>query len=425
MTLMERAGREITPEIRHVAQEEGADAEKLRRLVAKGRVVIPKNKKRDTKPTGIGEGLRVKVNANLGSSQDHLDVKEEIEKVRIAEKYGAHTVMDLSTGGDIDSIREQILAFTKIPVGTVPIYQAGIRAAREDAIVNMSSDDIFNGIRKHAEDGVDFMTVHCGVTEEVVKLLKKVGRVTNIVSRGGAFLAAWILHNGEENPLYSEYDYLLEMAREYDFTISLGDGLRPGSIPDATDAPQIAELVKLGELVKRSRDAKVQTMVEGPGHVPLHEVRANVQLQKAVCDGAPFYVLGPLVTDIAPGYDHITGAIGGAAAAMAGADFLCYVTPAEHLSLPTLDDVKEGVIASRIAAHAGDLTKGIDEDLDLEMSKARRDLSWEKMFDLSIDSEKCRRYRKRRSPNVEDACSMCGDVCAIRLVKEYFSNDDA
>ncbi|MFW6375712.1 MAG: phosphomethylpyrimidine synthase ThiC, partial [Thermoplasmatota archaeon] len=353
------------------------------------------------------------------TSKDKSNIDEELEKLKVAEKYGADAVMDLSTGGDIDKIRERIIEITDLPVGTVPIYQCGLTKARKSAVVDMSSDDIFNSIRKHAEDGVDFVTVHCGVTKKVVDSLAESGRLTNVVSRGGSFLTAWILHNEEENPLYSEFDYLLEIAEEHNLTLSLGDGFRPGSIADATDRPQIQELITLGELVKKSREAGVQAMVEGPGHVPLDQVETNVKIEKELCNGAPFYVLGPLVTDFAPGYDHIAGAIGGALAASNGADFLCYVTPAEHLGLPDVEDVKEGVIASKIAAHAADIARGIDEDVDESISKSRHELNWENMFDEVVDPEKAERYRKKKNPSEEDACSMCGDVCAIKMVNKY------
>ena len=419
MPLMADARKRPTPTLRRAAEKEGVDAAKLRRAVAAGRVVIPYNPIHDPDPVAIGEGLRVKVNVNLGTSKDHINVKEELEKARIAMRYGADAVMDLSTGGDIDAIRRRILKAVSLPVGTVPIYQTGLRMARKSAVVDMDEDDIFDGIEKHAKDGVDFMTVHCGITRESCATLRASDRITDVVSRGGAFLVAWILHNELENPLYERFDYLLEMARKYDFALSLGDGLRPGCVHDATDAAQLHELIILGKLVRRARKAGVQAMVEGPGHVPLDQVAANVRIEKSVCDGAPFYVLGPLVTDIAPGYDHITAAIGGAVAAMNGADFLCYVTPAEHLCLPTPDDVREGVIASRIAAHAADIARGRGRERDDEMAKARKDLNWERMFELALDSEKARVYRLRGHNEDTEGCAMCGDVCAIKIVKDY------
>ena len=423
MSLMAEARKGLTPEIEAVAAMEGVEAERLRRSVAGGRVVIPRNPLHSPKECGIGEGLRVKVNVNIGTSRDHVNVEEELQKARIAMRYGADALMDLSTGGDIDDIRHRILREVNVPVGTVPIYQTGLRMARQSAVVDMDEDDIFNGIERHAKDGVDFMTVHCGITKETVSWLKRSSRITDVVSRGGAFLVAWILHNEKENPLYEQFDYLLELAAKYEFTLSLGDGLRPGCIHDATDAPQLQELFTLGSLVKRAREKDVQSMVEGPGHVPMDQIEANVRVEKSVCDGAPFYVLGPLVTDIAPGYDHITAAIGGAIAAYHGADFLCYVTPSEHLSLPTPEDVKEGLIASKIAAHAADLSRGRGRERDDAMALARKNLNWEGMFAQAIDEEKARRYRGRGHDQDTEGCSMCGDVCAIKIVKEHLKKD--
>jgi phosphomethylpyrimidine synthase len=405
--------------IREIARKEGVDEDVLTRRFREGRVVIPYNPVHNPQACGIGEGLSVKVNVNLGTSRDRVEVEEEMEKLRISIEYGADAVMDLSTGGDIDAIRQRIVASSPLPVGTVPIYQTGLRMARKGALVDMDEDDIFNGIVQHAKDGVDFMTVHCGITKEAVERLKRSPRVTDVVSRGGSFLVAWILHNGKENPLYENFDYLLELAREHEFVLSLGDGFRPGCVHDATDGPQVQELLNLGELVRRSREGGVQAMVEGPGHVPLDQVEANIRLQKSVCDGAPFYVLGPLVTDIAPGYDHITAAIGGALAAYHGADFLCYVTPAEHLSLPTPQDVKDGLIASKIAAHAADIARGRGKDRDLRMSQARKALDWDTMYREAIDEKKAREYRARGVTEGSEGCSMCGDVCAIKIVKEY------
>lgn len=419
MSIMDEARGGITDEIKAVAEREGIDPEKVRRGVSEGRIVIPCNPIHSPTPTGIGEGLAVKVNVNIGTSRDMADPDVELEKARIALKYGTDAIMDLSTGGDIDAIRRRIIKEVNVPVGTVPIYQTGLAAARKSAVVDMDEDDIFRGIEIHARDGVDFMTVHCGITKESVERLKGSNRLTDVVSRGGAFLTAWIIHNGEENPLYKQFDYLLEMAKEYEFTLSLGDGLRPGCIHDATDGPQIQELIILGDLVRRAREKGVQVMVEGPGHVPLNQIEANVRVEKTICDRAPFYVLGPLVTDIAPGYDHIAGAIGGALAAYYGADFLCYVTPAEHLSLPTPEDVKEGLIASKIAAHVADLCRGRGWERDNRMAIARKSLNWEAMFRESIDPEKARQYRSRGITAEEEGCSMCGDVCAIRIVAEY------
>ncbi|MFW6142117.1 MAG: phosphomethylpyrimidine synthase ThiC [Candidatus Saliniplasma sp.] len=421
MTLIEECETGIPPFVEKAAKNEPISGKKLANLVKKGYAVIPRNFKHDPVPKPIGRGLKIKINVNIGTSENQSSVDKELEKVEIAEKYGTDAIMDLSTGGDIDEIRKKIIESTNLPIGTVPIYQCGLTKARDSAIVDMTSDDIFNGIRKHAEEGVDFVTVHCGVTKKTVDSLKESGRLTNVVSRGGSFLTAWILHNEEENPLYSEFDYLLEIAKEYDLTLSLGDGFRPGSVADATDRPQIQELITLGELVKRCRIEKIQAMVEGPGHVPIDQISANVKIQKELCDGAPFYVLGPLVTDFAPGYDHISGAIGGALAAYKGADFLCYVTPAEHLGLPDVEDVKEGVIASKIAAHAADIARGIDLDIDHSVSKARKELDWKRMFDNVVDPEKAKRFREKKNLSEEEACSMCGDVCAIKMVNRYLN----
>lgn len=412
----------VSEEMQYIAEREGVSAEYVRRKVAEGRIVIPKNVKREFPPIGIGEGLRVKINANIGTSKDLCDVDLELKKAEVAIEAGADTIMDLSTGGDLDEIRRRILREVEVPLGTVPIYQAAIEAqSRHGAIVDMTEDDIFNVIERHVKDGVDFMTVHCGVTRESVERVIRQRRLLGIVSRGGTFLTAWIIHNQEENPLYANYDYLLEIAREYDVALSLGDGLRPGCIHDATDKPQIQELLIIGELVKRAREAGVQAMVEGPGHIPLDQIEVNVKLEKSICDGAPFYVLGPLVTDVAPGYDHIVGAIGGAVAAMAGADFLCYVTPSEHLALPSVEDVREGVIAAKIAAHAADLVRRREMEArwDYEISKARADLDWERQFRYAIDPVKARRIRESRSPRELEVCTMCGEFCAIRLLKKY------
>ena len=412
----------ISSQMKLVAQQEGVDAEFIRQGVAKGTIVIPANiNHTNLVPCGIGQGLKTKVNANIGTSSDFGSIDTELEKLRVAIDCGADTVMDLSTGGDISAIRRAIIASSSVPIGTVPIYQAGIEAIdKRGAIVKMTIDDLFAGIEEHAGDGVDFITVHCGVTRSAVAKLKQQGRVTDVVSRGGAFLIGWMLYNERENPLYEYYDRLLEIAREFDVTLSLGDGMRPGSLADATDRAQVEELLVIGELVQRAQQAGVQAMVEGPGHLPLNQIEANVQLEKAICKGAPFYVLGPLVTDIAAGYDHITGAIGGAIAAAAGTDFLCYVTPAEHLSLPDPEDVKQGVIASRIAAHAGDIVKGINgaEDWDRRMAMARKKLDWKEQARLSLDPELSRQvHSKHASAGV--ACSMCGEFCAMELMEKY------
>ena len=412
----------ISPQMKLVAQHERLDAGFIQRGVAMGTTVIPANTNHSSLvPCGIGQGLKTKVNANIGTSSDFGNVDTELEKLRVAIDSGADTVMDLSTGGDISAIRRAIIAATSLPVGTVPIYQAGIEAIdRYGAIVKMTADKLFAVIEEHARDGVDFITVHCGVTQSAIARLKQQGRVTDVVSRGGAFLIGWMVYNERENPLYEQYDRLLELAREFDVTLSLGDGMRPGCLADATDRAQVEELLIAGELVQRAQQAGVQVMVEGPGHLPINQIETNVHLQKAICKGAPFYVLGPLVTDVAAGYDHITGAIGGAIAATAGADFLCYVTPAEHLSLPDPEDVRQGVIASRIAAHAGDIAKGVNgaSERDMKMAMARKKLDWKEQARLSLDPERSGKVHSRRA-STGAACSMCGKFCAMELVEKY------
>ena len=410
--------RKFPPEIKGASEAEGIEPDGLLRLVKSGRAVVPWNPRhRILRPCAIGEGLRVKINANIGTSRDHMDTDEELEKVRVAVKYGADAIMDLSTGGNIREIRRMVVRESPVPVGTVPIYEAACGASMKGDPALMKGDDLFKTIEQHARDGVDFMTVHCGVTKQTIASLKKHKRVTGVVSRGGALLIAWMHEHEKENPLFEDYDYLLELAKKHEFALSLGDGLRPGSIADATDAPQLHELMVLGKLVERARKAGVQAMVEGPGHIPLNQIEANVRIEKAVCQGAPFYVLGPLVTDVGAGYDHITGAIGGALAAYFGADFLCYVTPSEHLSLPTVEDVREGVVASRIAAHAADIARGHGLSWDLQMSKARRGFDWNKMFELSVDPERARAHRTLRKSRSPDVCSMCGDLCAMKVVE--------
>jgi phosphomethylpyrimidine synthase len=423
MTQLEMAKQGIvSPQMKAVAEQEGIDPETLRKSIEKGTVVIPANiNHTNLVPCGVGAGLRTKVNANIGTSSDFGNAFSELEKLQVSIKAGADSVMDLSTAGNISDIRRLIIRNSKVCIGTVPIYQAAVEAIEKyEAVVKMTADGIFTAIEEQCRDGVDFITVHCGVTQDTIARLKNQGRVADIVSRGGAFLTGWMLHNERENPLYEQYDRLLRIAREHDVTLSLGDGLRPGSICDATDRAQIQELLILGELVDRARDAGVQVMVEGPGHVPLNQVVANIELEKSICKGAPFYVLGPLVTDIGAGYDHITSAIGGAIAASAGADFLCYVTPAEHLSLPDLEDVRQGVIASRIAAHAADIVKGVKGalDWDKKMSAARKKLDWEEQARLSIDPEKSRQVHGTHATTGK-ACSMCGQYCAMDLVGKY------
>jgi phosphomethylpyrimidine synthase len=418
----------LTDEVKKVAETEGVPPEVLSRRVAEGYVVITRNtaRKESIKPLGIGEGLRVKVNANVGTSTQICDVDSEIRKAKVAVEAGADTIMDLSTGGNIDETRRLLLAAAPVAFGTVPIYQAAIEAQkREEAIIHMSEDDMFGSIEKQLKDGVDYITVHCGITRESVERLIRQNRLLGIVSRGGTFLAAWIKHHNRENPLYENFDYLLEIAKKYDATLSLGDGLRPGCIHDASDRPQIQELIIIGELVDRARKAGVQSMVEGPGHIPLDQVAMNIRLEKAICKNAPFYVLGPIVTDVAPGYDHIVGAIGGATAAMAGADYLCYVTPTEHIALPGVEDVRDGVVVTKIAAHVADLARRPEAaKWDYEMSKARADLDWNKQFEMALDSERIRRIRKERVPVETEVCSMCGEYCAIKLLKQYVRAED-
>jgi phosphomethylpyrimidine synthase len=413
----------ITPEMEEVARIEDIDIQKLIKGLANGNIVIPCNINRESTPCAVGDGLSTKINANVGSSSEIEDIDNEIEKAIVAVQYGAHAVMDLSTGNHLKQIRKSILEAIDVPVGTVPIYEAGVAARlREKTVIDMTEDDMFHAIENQAKEGVDFMTLHCGITRDTVNKLISAKRIMGVVSRGGAFLASWIKHNEQENPLYKNYDYLLEIAYEYDITISLGDGLRPGCLSDATDIPQIQELITLGDLVQKARDADVQCMVEGPGHVPMDQIAANMKIQKTICKGAPFYVLGPIVTDMAPGYDHITSAIGGAIAAFSGANFLCYVTPSEHLSIPGLEEVKEGVIASKIAAQAADVAKGLNSAWENEkkMSHARRNFDWEKQFELSFDSEKPKKFRKNCSVEEDDMCSMCGEYCALRLARDDF-----
>ncbi|MFB2623162.1 phosphomethylpyrimidine synthase [Methanothermobacter marburgensis] len=421
MTQMEDARKgNITPEMEEVARKENIDIQILIKSIADGRTVIPSNVNRSSSPCGIGEGLSTKINANIGSSSKMEDIDLEVEKAMAAVEYGADAVMDLSTGPMLREVRRAVLEAVDVPVGTVPIYEAGVEVFRSSgSVVDMDEDDMFRAIENQARDGVDFMTVHSGITLETVERVQRSDRIMGIVSRGGAFLAAWIIHNQEENPLYSNYDYLLELAYEYDVTLSLGDGLRPGCLADASDIPQIQELLTLADLVSRARDADVQCMVEGPGHMPLDQIAANMKIQKSVCDGAPFYVLGPIVTDMAPGYDHISAAIGGAVAAMNGADFLCYVTPAEHLAIPGVEDVIEGVVASRIAAQAADAASKLPEawKSELEMANARKSFDWDKQFEMAFDSRKPAQYRMQCPIDDSEMCTMCGEYCALRILR--------
>ena len=409
-----------TEEIEEAALSEGISSEKLAEDIAIGVSVIPRNTIHPIKPIAIGRGLTTKINANIGTSKDRVSFDDEMEKLDILVKYGADAVMDLSTGGPIKDLRRLLLKKSPIAVGTVPIYEAAIYAAETyGTIAKMTPDDLFHVIEEHAKEGVDFVTVHSGLTRKAIERLKDEGRILDIVSRGGSFLLEWMVYNDKENPLYEHYDRLLEIARKYDLTLSLGDGLRPGCIADATDRSQMEELLTIGELRDRALEEGIQVIVEGPGHVPLNQVVLNIRIQKEICKGAPFYVLGPLVTDVAMGYDHIAAAIGGAIAGAAGADFLCYVTPAEHIRLPDIEDVKEGVIASKIAAHAADIAKGIPAALerDRKMAHCRKNLDWNGQIALSFDPEKIRKWRAEVPPSEQDVCSMCGEFCAIRTVE--------
>ncbi len=412
----------ITEKMVIAARQAGIEPEILRSHIAEGCAIICHNNlHKNGRPLAVGKGIRTRVNANIGTSKDDTSIEKELEKARIAVRAGADAIMDLSTGGPIDQIRAAIIAETDLCIGSVPLYQAACETVVQGkAIVDMTVDEIFAGIKKHLDDGIDFITVHCGVTRRTLELMDKEGRVMEVVSRGGSFTCAWMEHNDAENPLYEYYDRLLQLVKPYDATLSLGDGFRPGCLADATDRAQIHELIILGELTRRAWDQGVQVMIEGPGHVPLNQITANIVLQKRLCHGAPFYVLGPLVTDIAPGYDHITGAIGGAIAAGAGADFLCYVTPSEHLCLPTPEDVHQGVMATRLAAHAGDIVKEVPGAMarDIAISTARKDLDWEKQYGLALDPVLA---RKRRAETVEitgehGACSMCGELCAYKVM---------
>ncbi|MDO8536172.1 MAG: phosphomethylpyrimidine synthase ThiC [Candidatus Omnitrophota bacterium] len=423
MTQIEIAKKgKTSPEMRSIARDEGVSIDFIRKGLVKGTIVIPKNIRHSLKnPCAIGKGLKTKINANIGTSKDSSDISLELKKMELSIKSGADAIMDLSTGSRIEETRRRILSRSKVPVGTVPIYEIVINGLNKyGSIPAITADDMFAVLEKQAREGVDFFTIHAGVTKKVLDILKRNPRILDIVSRGGAFLAEWMITNNRENPFYENFDRVMEIAKRYDITLSLGDGLRPGSILDATDKPQLAELVTLGALQRRALKNSVQVMIEGPGHVPIDQIEANVILEKSICNGAPFYVLGPLVTDIAPGYDHITSAIGGAIAASAGADFLCYVTPAEHVRLPSLEDVKDGVIASKIAAHAADIAKGVKGAIDRDalISKARAKRDWKRQFDLAIDPVKPRNYRKASKPGSEDVCTMCGEYCSIKTAEK-------
>ena len=426
-TQMDAARRGImTEELKRVAAEEKIEPEKLMELVKKGQAVIPANKNhRCVKPCGVGSALKTKINVNLGTSRDCLDLDVEREKVMSAVEMGAEAIMDLSSFGDTQAFRRKLTAECPAVIGTVPIYDAVVYYNK--ALKKITAREWLDVFKMHAEDGVDFMTIHCGINRNTAERFKACKRHTNIVSRGGSIIFAWMMLTGNENPFFEYYDEILDICREYDVTLSLGDACRPGSIEDAGDISQIEELVTLGELTQRAWEKDVQVMIEGPGHMPLNQIKANMEIQKTICKGAPFYVLGPLVTDVAPGYDHITSAIGGAIAATYGASFLCYVTPAEHLRLPTVEDVKEGIIAAKIAAHAADLAKGNAEawEWDYKMSEARRELDWEKQFSLAIDGgARARKYRGESTPEHEDTCTMCGKMCAVRNINKILRGED-
>lgn len=415
----------ITEAMKQVADYENMSAETIRDLVAKGQVVISANKNHTClKPYGIGTKLKTKINVNLGTSKDCLDMDVEMEKVQEAVNLGAESIMDLSSFGDTRKFRTKLTSECSAIIGTVPIYDAVVYYNK--ALKSITSREWIDVVRMHAEDGVDFMTIHCGINKATAQRFKNTKRHMNIVSRGGSIIFAWMELTGNENPFYEYYDEILDICNQYDVTISLGDACRPGCIEDAGDISQIEELVTLGELTQRAWDKNVQVMIEGPGHMPLNQIRSNMEIEQTICKGAPFYVLGPLVTDVAPGYDHITAAIGGAIAATYGASFLCYVTPAEHLRLPTVEDVKEGIIASKIAAHAADIAKGVPgaKDWDYQMGEARRELDWEKQFELAMDGDKARRYRAESKPEKEDTCTMCGKMCAVRNINKILRGED-
>lgn len=414
----------LTKELLAVAKKEQMEPEKLVKLVAAGQVVIPANKCHTClDPNGIGSALRTKINVNLGISRDLNDLDMELQKVNDAVAMGAESIMDLSSFGDTQKFRRKLTAECPAIIGTVPIYDAVVYYHKP--LREITSEEWLQIAEMHAKDGVDFLTIHVGINKNTAERFKKMKRLTNIVSRGGSIIFAWMEMTGQENPFYEHFDRLLDICQEYDVTLSLGDACRPGCLEDATDVSQLEELLTLGELTRRAWEKNVQVMIEGPGHMPLDQIAANMKIQQSVCKGAPFYVLGPLVTDVAPGYDHITAAIGGAIAASAGASFLCYVTPAEHLRLPNRDDVKEGIIASRIAAHAADIAKGIPgaKEWDRKMAQARARLDWEEQFSLAIDPEKARRYRAESKPEKEDTCSMCGNFCAVKNMNRILSGE--
>jgi phosphomethylpyrimidine synthase len=422
MTLIDRAKQGIiTNEIKTVASDEGVTPEFICRGIANGQIVIPISPYRETKPIGIGKGLKTKVNASVGTSSDIADVDLEVEKTKVAEASGADSIMELSTAGDFYEIRRRIIEATSLSVGSVPLYQAFIEAARQSgSIVDMREDDLFRVTEEQAKLGTNFMAIHTGINWVTLDRLRAQGRHAGLCSRGGALMSAWMAHNERENPLFSEFDYLLEILKRHEVTLSMGNGMRAGAVHDSTDRAQIQELVINAELSDKAHEFGVQTIVEGPGHIPVDEIQANVVLQKRLTRDKPFYMLGPLVTDIAPGYDNIVAAVGAALSSSYGADFICYVTPAEHLALPYPDDVRVGVISARIAAHIGDMVKLGDRDDDLKMGRARNEIDWAKQFEVAIDPQAAMNIRKERMPSDSNTCTMCGEFCAYKIVKEYF-----
>ncbi len=428
MTQLERAlAGDVTEEIKAVAKEEGLDAEALRQRVSRGQVVIPANRNRKGRLTGIGGGLRTKVNASIGTSTSIADMRMEVEKARVAERYGADTLMDLSVGGDIAAIRRAVMDAVALPVGTVPLYEAFATAIEKyGAAVKMPAELLFEITEKQCEEGVGFMAIHCGINRKTVEMLRRQHyRYGGLVSKGGSYMVAWMEHNNMENPLYEHFDRVADILKKHDTVLSLGNGFRAGAIHDSTDRVQIQELLINCELAEMGRQAGCQTMVEGPGHIPINEIEANIIMEKKMSGGAPFYMLGPITTDIAPGYDHITAAIGAALSSSYGADFICYVTPSEHLGLPYPEDVREGVIAARIAAHVGDMIKNKKMDADKEMSKARRDMKWDTQFRLAIDPERALEIKKKRGDGDEHSCTMCGRFCANEMLRGMFEKNMA
>jgi phosphomethylpyrimidine synthase len=416
------ADKKFSALIDEVAKKEFISSSELRNKISKGECVITlNNTKSIKKPCAIGKGLITKVNVNIGTSTDKISLAKELKKLQISVELGADTIMDLSVGGDLRKIRRTIIANSVLPVGTVPIYEAAMRTQRRNkTFLKMEKEEIFDVLEEQAASGVDFFTVHCGINQKSLAVFLKSRRILDVVSRGGAILINWMRHNRRENPLFEYFDDVLKIAKKYNITLSLGDGMRPGSVLDATDRTQIAELIELGKLTLRSRQAGVQVIIEGPGHVPLNQIQKNIKLEKEICKGAPFYVLGPLVTDIGLGYDHISGAIGGTLAAYYGADFLCYLTPAEHIRHPSVQDVREGLIASKIAAHAADIAKGLKRPLDLDrkLSMARKKRNWPAQIKLALDPQKAKMYRGSSHPKIKDVCTMCGEFCSIRLIDE-------